>query len=479
MTSRKARQPNPNQQDLVAFARQLRRDEPALLTSLDFGPLVRQGAGGGPNLIIGDQMGIPLLTHVSEGRYDHRLALLAEPGDLVMVRRREPTFEAYLRDCLAIDRVNFLEANGDDERPVALQCRLDPKLFRPIEATLRRSKALTLLPYVMNGHIWRLAQTLGRETRNVVHVSGPGPRIARRANDKLWFWRMAREIAGQDAVPPTLHAYGPSAAAGQIKRFAALAESVVIKVPGSAGSAGNIRLDSALVQSIPLRQVRSIVVGQLRSMGWAGRYPLLVGVWEGGVSKSPSAQIWVPLPDDGPPVIIGLFEQRVSGAEGTFVGAVPAKLTPRIRSSMLGEAARIALVLQLLGYYGPCSLDAVVRVDPSGHEDVHWIECNGRWSGVSIPLTAAKKLLRGSSGDGFVVLQETSETARTSTSETMRSCLDDLLFVKGQKEEGVIIVSPPGPGRGISVNLCSVATDQARAEAIMTQARERLGCTNG
>ena len=50
----------------------------------------------------------------------------------------------------------------------------------------------------------------------------------------------------------------------------------------------------------------------LRALGWRGDFPLLVGVWEGGALASPSVQLWLSPPDQGGPVIEGLFEQHVA-----------------------------------------------------------------------------------------------------------------------------------------------------------------------
>ena len=77
-------------QRLVA---ELLESEPALLSSLDFGPRVAQGIGDGPFLLIGDQSEISLLAPTQKTRLDYRMALLAKPGDSVLVRQQVPDFE--------------------------------------------------------------------------------------------------------------------------------------------------------------------------------------------------------------------------------------------------------------------------------------------------------------------------------------------------------------------------------------------------
>ncbi|WP_295317213.1 hypothetical protein [Roseobacter sp.] len=100
----------------------------------------------------------------------------------------------------------------------------------------------------------------------------------------------------------------------------------------------------------------------------------------------------LPLPSEGPPQPDGLFEQRVRTSMATFAGAAPSSLPDTVRTRIGSQDLRIARVLQRLGYYGRCSLDAVLCQNASEPPTIHWIGCNGRWGGVSIALTAARQL---------------------------------------------------------------------------------------
>ncbi len=455
-----------------AIAGRLARDEPALRSSRDLWPGVRQGTGSGASLFIGDMVGIALFTPAMAGTRDYRMALLAKPGDAVVVRQRSPGFEAYLAEYLGIRQVRFLEAQGADPAPVAKQCRTSAALFGPLLELLRAAGSLTLHGYLVTGHLWQLAQALAAAAGLPVYVAGPSPRMSRRVNDKLWFWEVAREIAGPDSVPPTAFAFGPAAAAGQIARLARVSGQVVVKVPDSAGAAGNIRFGAAQLEGLGPAALRALLEQRLRAAGWEGRYPVLVGVWESGVEKSPSVQMWLPQAAGGPPEILGLFEQRVQGREGRFAGARYASLSRDTEDTLTADALRLGALFQQAGYFGPCSLDAVLRTDPSGAEQIHWIECNGRWSGVSIPLAAATGLL-GQRPGGIVIVQE--YLADQAPHDTAWQCsrLGDLLLRRGQSREGVILVSPPRPQRA-SLNAAAVAGSQARAEALMDAVFERI-----
>lgn len=455
-----------------AIADRLARDEPALRSSRDLWPGVQQGTGNGASLFIGDQVGIALFTPEMAGTRDYRMALLAKPGDAVVVRQRCPEFEDYLSGYPGVRQVRFLEADGADPAPVAKQCRTRPALFTPLLELLRAAGSLTLHAYLVTGHLWQLAQSLAAAAGLPVFVAGPSPRMSRRVNDKLWFWDVAREVAGREAVPPTAFAFGPAAAAGQMARLARVSGEVVVKVPDSAGAAGNIRFGAAQLEGLGTAALRDQLEQRLRATGWEGGYPVLVGVWESGVKKSPSVQMWLPHTSEGPPEILGIFEQRVQGHEGKFVGARYASLEPETGERLAADALHLGAIFQRAGYFGPCSLDAVLQSPPSGAEQIHWIECNGRWSGVSIPLAAATRLL-GQRPEGIVIVQETLEPEAPVDTARQCSCLRDLLFRRGQSSEGVILVSPPHPLRP-SLNAAAVAGSQARAEALMEEVFERI-----
>ena len=316
---------------------------------------------------------------------------------------------------------------------------------------------------------------MGSSERRLVHVAGPGPRAARRVNDKLWFWALAREVAGRASVPPTFIAFGPAAAASQVARLAEASEQVVVKVPDSAGAAGNIRIDGKRLRGMRLSRIRDILLRRLAAVGWTGTYPVLVGVWESGVLSSPSAQMWLPQVGEGPPRLLGIFEQRIEAGEGHFVGATRAHFDRDVETAIAEEATRIGAVLQRLGYYGACSLDAVLRLAKSGRRELHWIECNGRWGGVSIPLAAGREILGGTDPKGIVIVQDILPASTAMDIETISNLLSDLLFRRGVTQDGIVILSPPQSTNGVLLNAMALSHSQARAGELMSLAHKRLG----
>jgi hypothetical protein len=458
--------------DHAALIKRLLADEPGFASSRDFGPHVAQGRGDGPQVLIGDLLQISLMRGSGEPALDHRIAHLAGRSDTILVRAKDPAFEAYLEVFRGFAPLTVLAVDRADDRPVAEQALSVAGLRDPLIAAARVNGGLTITSYLTTGTIWHLAQSIGEAAGCVVHVNGPAPRISARANDKLWFTQLARTVIGADAVPPTMAAYGPAAAAALVLRLAGKGAQVIVKIPDSAGSAGNVRLDPSLLDHLTADRLKSLLLDRLHATGWADIYPILVGVWDRDVESSPSVQLWVPHAKDGPPVAQGVFEQTVLGAGAAFVGAVRSGLPETLQDKLAAQAVAIAGVLQALGYYGKCSLDAVVS--SGGH--IHWIECNGRWSGVSIPLQILRDIAPDHDFDGVVIVQQLLRGPPMATAALV-NLLDPLLYRKRKGEipsQGVIILSPPHSTKGVVANLLVFAPTQSAARQISGDALDRL-----
>jgi hypothetical protein len=448
-------------------------DEPALLSSLDFGPWVSQGTGTGPSLLIGDQSEISLMRNTESSHLDHRMAHLAKPGDVVLVRCRDPEFEAYLTEYRGFSNVAFLSAGNADAGPVPKQAYRTPALLETLIKVARNAGGLTINSYLTTGNTWRLAQAIGEAAQCIIHVSGPSPRVARRVNDKLWFTRLARQVIGNEAVPPTMSAYGPDAAAALVARFGKSASQVIVKVPDSAGSAGNIRFEAAFLQRKPPSQIRTLLQDQLHATGWADSYPILVGVWDTDVTCTPSVQLWIPRMADGPPVSHGVFEQQVFGDAGAFVGAIRSTLPDAIQRGLVAQSVQVATVLQHLGYYGRCSFDAVICNHDDDPNTIHWIECNGRWSGVSIPLAILHSIVPDHDVLGFMVTQSPLPAVTVTASQAVNA-LHGELYHHATSANGVFLLSPPPSANGSVANMLSFGNSQAVADRSGRAAIQRL-----
>jgi hypothetical protein len=259
-----------------------------------------------------------------------------------------------------------------------------------------------------------------------------------------------------------------------VARLAKQTERIVVKVPDSAGSAGNISLGSKELQDYSPAGLRSYLLSILAGLGWQGRYPLLVEVWDSPVLANPSIQVWVPDRRAGLPILEGLFEQIIAGPEGEFVGSVPADLPRRWTETVMEEAMRLAILFQKLGYFGRCSFDAVLAGQDHANAALHWIECNGRWGGVSIPMTLANRLTSGRSRQAFVVVQITGLGFERHTFAEILELLDTRLYRHGIQNEGIVLISPLGMERGRAINLMAIAATIERAQLLAQQAIQLL-----
>ena len=466
---------------LRGIAARMTAEEPALAATQAFGPRTRPGMLAGRWLVIGDTREIAL-AKFNEATYEYRLSLLARPGDLVVFSdEAHAGFERYRSQFIGIGPVHAVSprAPGNPLLPLADRCRADEVVFSQIAEVARRDRGLTIVPHIGMGSVWRLAGALAAETGLDIGVMSAPPRLTRRVNDKLWFARLVAEVVGPDALPPTHSAHGLAVLAQRARALARQADRVVVKVPDSSGGAGNICIVSRDLVDASLADIKDRMFGVLRAVGWRDAYPLLVGLWDTPVLSSPSVQLWIPAVCDGPPVIEGLFEQILEGREGVFVGSAPAQLPQQWKQRLAREALRLATVLQLLGYFGRCSLDTLLVGKSLDDADLHWIECNGRWGGVSIPMTVVNRLKRGAAQSEFVVVQRVDESYPPQAFAEALRALDSLLFRSGKRDDGIILLSPAEieAGRGVLMLACARTVAEARelsnrAVSILSGSRE-------
>ena len=379
-----------------ALAEGIRAAEPAIDRIEPFGPDVRKGCGAGPKLLFGDSSEIPLMGEVRYNRLDYRIGFLADEGDLVVVGdARNIVFERYQRQVLGIERLEYQGVETEHQgrlRATPVSCLRDDAAFVRLLRFAKENGGATLFAYMTTGTIWVLAARLAAGSGFTIDVAGPPPLLSRRANDKLWFAEVASRLFGTEAVPAKRAAHGWSALVRHVGELARTWDRLVVKVPDSAGSAGNLVVDGAFVRNMTVtalhRHLREIVPPRMRG----APFPVAVEVWDVNVLTSPSVQVWIPDSGDGDPLIEGVFEQALIGEEGEFAGAKTAELPEDLDAMLVEQAFALSLLFQKLGYFGRCSFDAVIYETDDKEARLHWIECNARWGGVSIPMSLANRI---------------------------------------------------------------------------------------
>ncbi len=459
------------------LATRLLKAEPALSTTEVFGASVSTGLEDGPALLFEDHTEIALFQSRGDASLQYRALLLAGDGDIVLIGgQRSPEFEVYCRDVLALGKAKIISVAptaSARSRWLAQGFAAHPNAFCAVYEAAREHGRLNLIPYIGMGRAWVLAEHIASHTGARIKVAAPPPRLTRRVNDKLWFAGRVQELLGSAALPPSYHAFGPAALAGRVAALARRFDRVVIKVPDSAGSAGNLVLDAHSVRGVRLRSLRYRLLRLLRSLGWHATFPLMVSVWDCAVLSSPSVQLWVPSREDGLPIVEGVFDQVVEGSAGEFVGAVPCSIPAAWQQRLADEAMQLACLFQRLGYFGRCSFDAVLAGEDFACADLHWIECNGRWGGTSIPMTLANRLVGDWARRSFMIVQRTDLTGPARDLSGALNSLGSLLFGRTTTDTGVVLLTPGGLEQGTGLHFLLLGNDASEVKR-QTEALETL-----
>lgn len=460
-----------------SLAQSLLREEPALAASEAFGPRVSSGLASGPSLFYEDHSEISLVRKWVTEAYKYRIALLARTGDLLAVSGpRKTAFEKYLRDVLALGQLEFITLPSDGDGPnVSTTSKLlgDETAIARLVTLARAAGSLNIVPYISCGGAWQLAEAIATQSGAEVRVAAPSPRLARRINDKLWFTRRVAELLGCQALPPSHLAFGPAALAARVARLARSNAQVVIKVPDSAGSIGNVVLAAETIRGLDIAGVRDLILGFLDSIGWRQTFPLMVGVWEAPVLMSPSVQAWIPTKEEGTPVIEGIFVQNIAGDTGRFIGAERVEPMPPYGDRLAHDAMLFTTLFQELGYYGRCSFDALFVGETEAEASLHWVECNARWGAVSIPMTLVNRLTRDWEHVPSIVIHRYLSTSTTHDLDQVLNLLDSHLFRPGASA-GVVVIALGDAITGNGLEFMVIAPDKAAAMEIAENAARTL-----
>ncbi len=455
---------------LKTLADKLVHNEPAL-TAIDiFGDGLAVGMPDDlPAVVLADHSEIALYDRRGDTSLEYRMLLVAQSGDLAIIgARRSPDFEAYCRDWLGLGAVQVLALpETGDPLPIgpAERCRSNAAVITSLTDTARQHKGLIVLPYMGTGEVWMLASEIARRACVPVHVAAPPPRLVRRVNDKIWFGARVREVLGAAALPPSYSTFGPAALAARVAAIARQNEQVVVKLPDSASGQGNLVLPARELRDMPLAELRRRLIGLLEGLGWRGTFPLLAGVWDAPVLANPSVQLWIPLAADGPPVVEGLFDQCIEGPQARFVGASLSRLPAQWQQRIADEAARLAFLFQQLGYFGRCSLDVVLVGEDLDDATLHWIECNGRWGGTSLPMTIANRLVPDWQHRTTLIVQRPLQFDPARSFAEVTGRLERQLLQAGHGDQGIVFLSPGGIEDGTGLNFLVFADTDAQADA--------------
>ena len=465
----------PETARMAKVAGDILREEPHLGRIPPLAPLCSRGLADAPSLLIEDHSGIQLAHEKGADRnLSYRAAMLAREGDVLAVYgERNLPFEAYCRDSLGLGDVTVLAPRvADGDQSLSRACLEDEGLLARCADIACRAGAFNVHPYMATGGVWRLAGAICKRAGVPVRVAGPGPALARAVNDKLWFTRTAALLLGHDAVPHNRTVYGMAALVGHLRRFVGRHHVVGLKLPHSAASMGNMVLESPDFAGSSSKAIAGRLAEAIDLRGWDKPFPMQITAWEGPLLGSPSVQLWIPDPADGPPIVEAVFDQATQGAAARFTGGAPSVLGEPLRQNMAHEGALLGALFQQLGFFGRCSFDAVVVGETEAEARLHWVECNGRWGGMSLPMTLANRLVGNWQKGGFLVFSHHDPGGVPRTVPQLLERCGDLLFRHGNPS-GLVLLTPgrlPSGGADFLV----LAQDQAAARRLSEAAIVRL-----
>jgi len=438
---------------------------------------VECGWAPGRTLWFEDHRAIELVTDPMARGYEYRSLGLAGDGDfLLLSRAQDNTFERYFSETLKLGspRVIQLQVEPTSDASLSTACLSDPRAYRQLVDAARVDGSFNVVPYLSTGHVWQLARRIANDAQVPVRVAAAVAPLARATNDKLWFAALVRNLLGGNALPTTFSAYSPAAAAATLARLAKEHGRVVIKTPASAGARGNFVIDSSEVRGRSLHEIRARIVAALHEVEWSGPWPILTGVWETAALASPSAQLWIPNKDQGLPVLEGIYSQRLTGSGGIFIGASDALTLPSACIEQITrEAMLLAMVFQQIGYVGRASFDALLVGENAERARLHWIESNARWGGVSIPMSAMRRLGLYPPDHHMVIA-----TAPLHLATSFAQVLDisEQFLWRPGRHSGIVWLTPPYPARKV-LDFVAIAPTEGAATQLVDDTRKAFSAS--
>ena len=454
---------------LRKWSRHLRDNDPSL-ARIPFEGRLTCGLSAHPSVLFEDHANLVAVKPDQGRAYAYRGLMLAGDGDLFITDQpRCLAFEHYCRDTIGLGRVTVATPAALGNLSMTRRILRDHRLLDSLAHHARRVGGLNLVPYMASGGAWAIAGRIAERSGVPVSVAAAPPRLTERANNKLWFGARVADVLGRHALPPSHVAYGPSAMIGLLRWLAKRYPSVAVKLPNSASSEGNFVFEAAELLSMGARKLMNEVMETLDRSGWQRRFPVQVTAWERPVLASPSVQLWIPEMATVDPIVEGVFEQQLTDRIARFSGAEPSTLPWSWIRRLANEAGRLAFFMQQLGYVGRCSFDAIILGEDLDHAELHWIECNGRWGGVSIPMTLMNRLSGDWTRRPFVVMDVTRKDQQAELFSDFLVRMRGSLYGADGCQSGAIVLSPTRieAGSGHLLAIVGKTIEEARKLAVL------------
>lgn len=463
---------------LEHLAGKLLTEEPQLKPRQAFLPLVPTYLDDAPTLHLDDLSEIVIPKTFWDPIYlQDRARLRAQERDFVVsCAPPDAAFERYCERHLGLGAVTWFHPQTRNRAThTAAACWIDRQVRHDLVRAMRTTGLRYLHPHMGNFAVWATASLLHQASRRPLKIIAPPPVLTERVNDKIWFNRVVTRLFGDDFVPQTVAVYNLATLTHVVRRLAQTSRTLVIKLPNSAGGAGNLLLDAELYREYSLKKTKEMLRELLGNLGWQR---LLVSSWEESVLRTPSIQLWIPPIAQAPPVIEGLFEQLIEGPEGIFVGFSPCELPDQLAETLLLHCWLLARLFQFLGYIGRCSFDMILVGSSLEDCRLKFIESNGRWGGTSLPMTLMNRLFGHWSKRPFTTREYTLRGLERFSFDELLMHFSRELF-DARRGHGDLILYSPGALKtrsGIDAIILGETWPHAeqRARSIVQQKLDRL-----
>lgn len=441
------------------FAGSLLHTQPVLIADRPFAGLQATDSSEGNSLLVDDLSSTALAErHPENVVLQERAVLRATAGDVVVTcSPPQRDFETYCRDKLRLGEVEWQHVRTPrDPTRVSISAWTDRSVRHRLVHLLRSDRLHYLHPYAGDHQAWMLARLLQSASRRPVRVIGPLPGLCRLVNDKAWFARTVQGLFGARYLPRTLVVYNVAGLAKVISRLADSFATMVVKLPDSSGGAGNVRLTTSEFRKCAPGRIRTLLRERLPLDIWQLPRRMIVSCWQTDVVCSPSVQMWIPPPDEGPPVLEGIFEQLIDDQSMKFRGSRRAMLPDPVAEGVAERCLMLAVLFQQLGYLGRCSFDLLLTGTDIVSSRPEFIECNGRWGGTSIPMALMNRLVGDWAARPYMTRRYLMDELRDIRFPDLFRALADSLFDPVSKEGFLVLMNASGVGSSGRLDVLAV-----------------------
>ncbi len=449
------------------------RNKPTLDSTNVFGAGVTQGLSPGPCIFLGEISSVDSQASDRIADMEYLMTLIAREGDVMLLSgARNHEFEKYRKEELQLGDIKIIETNGhalsqlNSKTPASsLQ-----QLIDYLQNTFT-TESINIVPFYGSPAVWGLASYIAEQTGLYISVAAPAPKLSSLVNDRLWFRDLARSVLGPDDIPVTRPVYGPESLVQLMRVFATRYSNVVVRIPNGIDIYCNVKMDSQKVTSSTDAELTSLVTSVLKDHDWDNKYPLLVEVWDTEIFSSPTVQVWVPLKGTGSPIVEGIYDRSLLSVTDRLVIAQPADIPPPVKQVVITESIQLAYALQQLGYYSKLELEGVFSGTDSVKSHLHWTGCNGRWSGLTLPVALSNRLF-DTEKNIVSIAQLTLKDTANSCFSIVHAALHDLLFTTSNREARVLLPIPGGSSQ--TTQFITVGHDSAQVETLAREVAVRL-----